>query len=268
MIGPLLNSIIQNQSSNSVTDIDDTQPLDIQSAPFAIRSADTSLRASGVRCLIEHLAKIPAAAAHDLSTQSIVEDLTARMVDLSESKEVLEALYRTSPQTLLRFVIPSVATTTSLDALDLSSPLAVLVRKLSPILLSADLSLEASRLHVEFVLLHLIPDLLRSKSRSDVWIVYILDQLILPLLLFTKRRQKRSLAMWSIIFSVTDIHTYLDEFDVLKGCKSALEQEVQLVSDVASLEVAKMEAINARLIDRLTGFVHTCSHIRYFSSIL
>ena len=231
--------------------------MDIQNAPFAIRSADISLRASGVRYLIEHLAKFPAAATHASSNQSIVEDLTERMVDLSESKEVLEALYRTSPQTLLRFVIPTATITTPSDTFDVSSPLAVLVQKLSLILLSADLSPEISELHVEFILLQLIPDLLRSKTQNDVWMVYIVDQLILPLLLFTKRRQKRSLATWRVIFSAVDNHTYLNEFDVLKGCKSVLGQEVQLAPDITSVEVAKMEAINARLIGCLTGFVPT-----------
>ncbi|KAF8335871.1 uncharacterized protein EI90DRAFT_3152860 [Cantharellus anzutake] len=245
--------IALNQSSDESTDMDDYRPMDVSSAALAIRSTDGALRASGARCFVRHLKGLPEDAVHESSIQQIVEDLAAVMVDASESKEVLEALYLTSPQMLLKYVFPAPQITAS-GALDLASPQAVIIEKLSTILVSKDLSLEIFAVHVESVLLHLIPESLRLQNRNDLWGIYILQQLILPLLLITVPFQERSQLIWKLVSDATKKQKVLNNFELLKGL-SALGQETS-----GSLEVEEMEAINARLIECLTENIITSGH--------
>lgn len=208
-------------------------------------SIDPSVRASGVRQILEHFNSVDSPEVlTDPSEQSKVTAIIDRMSDASEEVPILETVYNTAPKTLLRIVFLNSNTGGSNTAF---------VDKIAGVLRTPSLARTVIRLHLSFFAEHFIPHAL--VQGQGVLARYALESLFLPFLLFTKPRQNTASNVWDILASsnlgLSTPGRSSGDLDLLLGCFTVVKEKPS--REKGKLSVDEMVAINASVCAKVAG---------------
>jgi U3 small nucleolar RNA-associated protein 10 len=208
-------------------------------------SIDHSVRAIGVRQILEHFGSVDSLEdMNDPFEQSKVAAIVDRMSDASEELQVLEAVYNTAPETLVRVIFWSSGTPGDTGS--------VIIDKIASALRTSNLTRAIVRLHLGFFAEHFIPQAL--VQRQGKLARYTLESLFLPFLLFSKPRQNTAFSVWEILGSsalwLSTPGRPSGDLDLLTGCIPIVKE---LSPKKSKLSVDEMVVVNASVCAKVAG---------------
>lgn len=205
--------------------------LTVSDALLAASSIDISARIIGVKHIIQSLPPSAPAGAGTAATEHL-DLLIGLITNLSEDQSVVSAVYEASPGPLASNLMS-----------DAGRFIAGVVDVLSRnVLLKAERPL--LRLHLNF-----FANVILTHSMADAIVVRtIVEKLFLPVLLFSKPKQKRALLVWEIISSSPEA---FEKADVLKGCAEIVMTGLQNAKNKLTSE--EMVEANDKIINQIAG---------------
>jgi U3 small nucleolar RNA-associated protein 10 len=208
-----------------------TTSLTASDALLAASSIDISARIIGVKHIIQSLPSSAPAESGTVVTEHL-DLLIGLITNLSEDQSVVSAVYETSPGPLASNLMS-----------DAGRFIAGVVDVLSRnVLLKAERPL--LRLHLNF-----FANVILTHSMTDAIVVRaVVEKLFLPVLLFSKPKQKRASLAWEIISSSPEA---FDKADVLKGCAEIVKIGLQNAKNKLTSE--EMVEVNDKIINQITG---------------
>ncbi|KAI0354312.1 hypothetical protein OH77DRAFT_530067 [Trametes cingulata] len=214
---------------------------DPEAATLLVASAnsDSTIRAKSVRDL---LARLSADTIAETELQSVYSTLLLRVHDNDAS--VLRALYKSSPETVIRALLGAESSPTAyVDALQQTLHGS-----------SAKPSRDVIRVHLTFLLMHFLPAVAAQAQDAEAsreLMRRVSVDIILPFLLYTKPRTKTAQAVWEVLQAAEDAGTDRAIFELLGGCVEAVRWEQQRPGADDKTKEGDKENVNVALLTKM-----------------